>query len=88
MFFLDDLKYMKLYKKQFILPIDKKDKLHNSAILLLTPNYESSKALMNHPLIVRRPMNAYQSYYIEKDIMLDNYDNMYIMCLAIIYGKM
>lgn len=25
---------------------------------------------------------------IEKDIMLDNYDNMYIMCLAIIYGKM
>lgn len=69
MFFLDDLKYMKLYKKQFILPIDKKDKLHNSAILLLTPNYESSKALMNHPLIVRRPINAYQSYYIEKDIM-------------------
>ena len=24
----------------------------------------------------------------EKDIMLDNYDNMYIMCLATIYGKM
>ena len=29
-----------------------------------------------------------QEINIEKDIMLDNYDNMYIMCLAIIYGKM
>ena len=29
-----------------------------------------------------------QEINIEKDIMLDNYDNMYIMCLATIYGKM
>ena len=29
-----------------------------------------------------------QEINIEKDLMLDNYDNMYIMCLAIIYGKM
>ena len=29
-----------------------------------------------------------QKINIEKDIMLDNYDNMYIMCLATIYGKM
>ena len=29
-----------------------------------------------------------QEINIKKDIMLDNYDNMYIMCLAIIYGKM
>lgn len=29
-----------------------------------------------------------QEINIEKDIMLDNYDNMYIMCLAIIYEKM
>ena len=29
-----------------------------------------------------------QEIKIEKDIMLDNYDNMYIMCLATIYGKM
>ena len=29
-----------------------------------------------------------QEINIEKDIMLDNYVNMYIMCLAIIYGKM
>ena len=29
-----------------------------------------------------------QEINIEKDIMVDNYDNMYIMCLATIYGKM
>lgn len=29
-----------------------------------------------------------QEINIEKDIMLDNYDNMYIMCLDTIYGKM
>ena len=29
-----------------------------------------------------------QKINIEKDIMLDNYDNMYIMCLATIYGQM
>lgn len=68
MLYLDDLKYMKLYKKKFYLPINMKDKRHGSAILLLTPNAESSYRLMNNEFAVNRS-RAYESYYIEKDIM-------------------
>ena len=45
--YLDDLKYMKMYKKKFFLPINMKDKKHGSAILLLSPDYETSLKLMN-----------------------------------------
>ena len=69
MIYLDDLKYMKLYKKPFLLPINQDDKKHGSAILLLTPNYESSANLMNHPLALNKPITTFQSYYVEKDIM-------------------
>lgn len=65
---VDDLKYNKLYRKRFLLPFNKEDKKHGSAILLLTPNYESSKWLMNHPLLINRSQ-MFQSYYVEKDIM-------------------
>ena len=68
MVYLDNLKYMKLYKKSFYLPIDKKNKKKGSAILLLTPNYEYSNKLMNHKLAVNN-YKSYISYYIEKDIM-------------------
>lgn len=68
MYCLEDLKFNKLYKKQFMLPFIKEDKRHGSAILLLTPNYESSNALMNSPFTVDR-MRLFSSYYIEKDIM-------------------
>jgi hypothetical protein len=69
MLFLDDLKYMKLYKKHGIyLPINKKDKKHGSAILLLTPNYSTSNKLMNNPFFINRN-DSFVSYYVEKDIM-------------------
>ena len=68
MLYLDDLKYMKLYKKKFYLPINKKDKRKGSAILLLSPSYEMSNFLMNNEFIINRN-KAFESYYIEKDIM-------------------
>ena len=69
MLYFDDLKYMKLYKKRGVyLPINYKDKKHGSAILLLTPNYEISKQLMNNDFCVNRN-NSFISYYLEKDIM-------------------
>lgn len=69
MLYFDDLKYMKLYKKRGVyLPINYKDKKHGSAILLLTPNYEISKQLMNNNFCINKN-NAFVSYYIEKDIM-------------------
>lgn len=67
MLYLDDLKYMKMYKKKFFLPINMKDKKHGSAILLLSPDYETSLKLMNNPFIINR--KTFLSYYIEKDIM-------------------
>ena len=45
---------MKLYKKKFYLPINKKDKRKGSAILLLSPSYEMSNFLMNNEFIVNR----------------------------------
>lgn len=69
MLYFDDLKYMKLYKKTGIyLPINLEDKKHGSAILLLTPNYEISKQLMNNKFCVNKN-NSFISYYLERDIM-------------------
>lgn len=68
MYLLDDLKFNRLYKKQFILPFRKEDKRHGSAILLLTPNYEISKELLNSPFTLDR-QKLYTGYYIERDIM-------------------
>jgi len=65
MIFLDELDNLKLYKKQLFLPINEKNKRKGSAVFLLTPNYESSKKLMNNDSLVTR---WFESYYIEKDI--------------------
>lgn len=64
---LDDLKDLILYKKQFYLPIDLKDKLHGSAIFLFTPSYESSVLSMTKSYMVNR--RYFESYYMEKDIV-------------------
>lgn len=78
MLYLDDLKYLKLYKKKFFLPITK-DKMKGSAILLLTPNYESSLALMNNQFAVNRSNKSFHSYYIEKDITYTiNHESRYL----------
>lgn len=63
---IDDLKNLILYKKQFFLPIDENDKKKNSAIMLLTPNYQSSINAMNAPYMINR--RYFESYYLEKNI--------------------
>ena len=67
MYCIEDLKYNKLYKKKFFLPYLKEDRKHGSAVLLLSPDYDESKWMMNYSFSMNR--NLYQSYYIEKDIM-------------------
>lgn len=66
MIFLDELEYMKLYKKPFHLPINEKDKKKGSSIFLLTPNIESSINVLNNPLMINK--RYFESYFIEKDI--------------------
>ena len=66
MVFLDQMKNMKIYRQQMFLPTLDGDKKKHSLIMLLTPNYESSNRLMNHPMTINRL--RYQSYYLERDV--------------------
>ena len=66
MVFLDDLKEMTLYKKPFVLPIDEENIRKGSAIFLVSPNAETSKAMMNYPYMINK-MNTFNGYYLEKN---------------------
>ena len=54
MILIDKMKDFKIYKVPTFLPtrIDNKKKFYAS--LLLTPNYESSKKIMTHPLFINK----------------------------------
>ena len=66
---MDELKPLFLYSasKKVYIPIDEKDRRHNSAILLLTPNLEASSTLMKLPYI-HNP-NLFTSFYIDRNVM-------------------
>lgn len=64
MIFLDELKDLKMYKKQFMF-INEKNKLNNAAIVLLTPDLVSSVNCILSDLINTK---YYKSYYLEKDL--------------------
>ena len=65
MIFIDEMKNLKIYRKQFFLPYNDKDKKHGSNVYLLTPNYMSSKRLMSSPLTINR--RYFESYYFERN---------------------
>ena len=66
MIFIDQMKNLRIYKKPMFLPTIENDKKKKSAILMLTPNYESSKQLIQNPLLINRM--RFQSYYLERDL--------------------
>ena len=66
MILIDKMKNMKIYKTQMFLPTLANDKKKQSAIFLLTPNYTSSKSIMNSPLFVNKL--RYSSYYLERNL--------------------
>ena len=51
MFFLDEIQKNSISKKKILLPLNDEDKKKNSVVYLLTPNYQSSKNVLNHSLI-------------------------------------
>lgn len=57
---------MKIYETKTFLPTLEKDKKKKSNIVLLSPNYNASNALMNHPLFENK--RRYESYYMERDV--------------------
>lgn len=66
MIYIDELKDFKLYSRPFLLPRNKDKKL-GSLALLLTPNYESTKGIINSKFLINK---YYNSYYLEKDVSL------------------
>ena len=65
MILIDKMKDLKIYKTATFLPTKIDNKKKKCAVLLFTPNYESSKKLMNHPLFVNKL--RYQSYWMQRD---------------------
>lgn len=66
MIFTDQMKNLKIYQKPMFLPTLEDDKKRKSLVLLLTPNYESSKKLINHQMTINKL--RFQSYYMEQDV--------------------
>jgi hypothetical protein len=66
MIFIDKMKNFKIYKTKTFLPTLKEDKKRGSAILMMTPNFDSSKRVMNSTMFVNN--KRYESYYLEKDV--------------------
>ena len=66
MIFIDKMKNFKIYRTKTFLPTEKGNKKRNSAVLMMTPNFDSSKRIMNNDMFVNS--GRYESYYLEKDI--------------------
>ena len=66
MIFIDKMKNFKIYRTKTFLPTVNGDKKKGSVILLMTPNYDSSRKLMNSELFVNN--RRFESYYVEKDV--------------------
>ena len=74
MLYIDALKPMKLYRNDFIFPIDKKDIKKHSIVYLMTPDIESSKRLLmtgdNNLINSKNYTTLFQSYFLEKNVEL------------------
>lgn len=68
MHMMNELNHLFLYsaRKKVYVPIDEKDKRRNSAILLLTPNLETSNHLMTLPYIYNPDL--FTSFYIDRNV--------------------
>ena len=66
MILIDKMKDFKIYKTATFLPTKMDNKKKKCAVLLFTPNYESTKRLMNHPLFVNK--KRYESYWMQRDV--------------------
>lgn len=66
MIILDQMKNLKVYRVPMLMPTLENDKKRHSAMLLLTPNYDSTKKVIRNHMLVNRL--RYQSYYMERDV--------------------
>lgn len=66
MIFIEKMKNFKIYKTPMFLPTLENDKKRKSIILLMTPNFESSKKIMENPMFINNL--RYSSYYMKRDV--------------------
>ena len=66
MIILNQMQNLKVYRVPMLMPTLDSDKKKHSAMLLLTPNYESTKKIIHSSLLINRL--RYQSYYMERDV--------------------
>lgn len=66
--YIEELKELQLYNRDFYAPIEKSNKNKGSCVFLLTPNKEGSISLMNSPKMTNP--NWFRGYYMERDIDL------------------
>ena len=66
MIFIDKMKNMKIYRTPTYLPTIDGNKKKGSVSVLLTPNYNSSKRVMQNPMFINK--QRFQSYYLQKDV--------------------
>lgn len=66
--YIDEMKELQLYSRQFYAPVIKQNRYKNSAILLITPDLETSEKLMTTKFMINNKI--FESYYTEKNIEL------------------
>ena len=66
MVFVEKMKSMKIYKQPCFLPTAEGNKKKDSAVILLTPSYESSKNLMNNAMFINK--KRFESYFLDRDV--------------------
>lgn len=65
--YLDEIKNEMLYRRKFFLPINEKDKRHNSLIFLLSSSFLGSYELRNNPYVINTN-RSFMSYYMEPNV--------------------
>ena len=67
--FVNELVPLRMYRGPFYYPIDLKDRIHNSVVLLMSPDFDSSINTINHPL-ANLNKTLFQGYYTERMVEL------------------
>ena len=65
--YLDEVKNETLYRRKFFLPINERDKRHNSLIFLLSNSFMGSYELRNTPFAINAN-RSFISYYMEPNV--------------------
>ena len=66
MHFIDELMDYKIYNREFLLPIEEKDKRKGNAVILFGTGWNSLQSILRHPLLKNK---YYNSLFIEGSIM-------------------